>query len=72
VARTLLEAALRARRGELALALAAERLGVRPASSYAWAKRATAHAILGDDVARAHAEQEATAVRDRVRAAAPR
>jgi hypothetical protein len=72
VARTLLEAALRAGRGELALALAAERLGVRPASSYTWSKRAAAHVMLGDDDASAHAEREATVVREQVRAAVPR
>jgi hypothetical protein len=71
VARTLLEAALRAGHGDLALALAAERLGVRPESSYAWAKRAAAHALLDDEVARANADAESRAVRERVLAAVP-
>jgi hypothetical protein len=52
VERTLLEAAIRAGRIDLAVALVDERLGVRDRSSYSWAKRAQ---VLADQSAAARA-----------------
>ena len=46
--RTLLEAALRARRTDLARALVSERLGVRESSTYAWSKYADVLTSVGD------------------------
>jgi tetratricopeptide (TPR) repeat protein len=48
VERTLLEAAIRARRHELAAALLSERLANRECSTYAWHKRALLLSRLGD------------------------
>lgn len=48
VERTLLEAAIRAGRDEIALALVSERLGVRESSTYAWSKRSQILAGMGD------------------------
>jgi hypothetical protein len=48
VERTLLEASIRARRSDVALALVSERLGVREASSYTWSKRAQILAETAD------------------------
>ena len=58
--RTLLESALRAGRLDLARALIAERLSLRPSSVYGWTQQARLQQALGDlDGARA-AQQEAT------------
>jgi len=57
--RTLLEAALRSGRHELARALTSERLGLRESSVYGWSQRARALRGLGDDAAAAKAEQRA-------------
>jgi tetratricopeptide (TPR) repeat protein len=48
VERTLLEAAMRAGRWDLASALISERLSVRESSTYAWSKRAHLLAVTGD------------------------
>ena len=48
VERTLLEAAIRAGRNEIALALVSERLGVRESSTYTWSKRSEILASLSD------------------------
>jgi hypothetical protein len=48
VERTLLEAAIRANRNDLASALVSERLAVRECSTYAWTKRALLLAATGD------------------------
>ena len=58
--RTLLEAAIRAGRFELARALTSERLGVRDTSVYAWSQRARALRGLGDASGATDAEQRAT------------
>jgi len=63
LARTLLEAALRGGRRDLALALSAERLGHRPASVYGWAKRAVALRAAGDEAGARQALARADAVR---------
>jgi tetratricopeptide (TPR) repeat protein len=57
--RTLLEAALRSGRYELARALTSERLGVRGTSVYGWTQRARALRGLGDPTGAAEAEQRA-------------
>lgn len=57
--RTLLEAALRAGRHELARWLTAERLAVRETSVYGWLQRGRALQGLGDDAASSASEQEA-------------
>jgi tetratricopeptide (TPR) repeat protein len=62
--RTLLEAALRSGRYELARALTSERLGVRDTSVYSWNQRARALRGLGDTTGAADAEQRAVAYRD--------
>lgn len=49
VERTLLEAALRAGRLELAAALVSERLSVRECNTYAWSKRAWLRRAAGDE-----------------------
>ena len=58
--RTLLEAALRSERFELAAALTAERLGVREVGTYSWSQRARALRGLGDsagaEAATSHAD----------------
>ena len=61
--RTLLEAALRSGRYELARALTSERLGVRDSSVYGWTQRSRALRGLGDTAGAAVAEQRATAHR---------
>ena len=63
--RTLLEAALRSGRFELARSLTSERLGVRESSVYGWSQRARALHGLGDDTAAAVAEQRAATNRTR-------
>jgi tetratricopeptide (TPR) repeat protein len=65
LARTLLEAALRAGRTELVLGLTAERLGNRPSSTYAWAKRAAALRAAADEAGAVRALAEADAARQR-------
>jgi hypothetical protein len=64
VQRTLLEAAIRARRMDLASALVSERLSVREGSTYAWSKRAFLLAMAGD---RAGAAAAATRERELAR-----
>jgi hypothetical protein len=64
VQRTLLEAAIRARRTDLASALVSERLSVREGSTYAWSKRAFLLAMAGD---RAGAAAAATRERELAR-----
>ncbi len=64
-ARTLLEAALRAGRFELARSLTAERIGTRPSSVYGWRRRAAALRGLGDTAAAEQAEATASAVQQR-------
>jgi hypothetical protein len=66
VERTLLEAAIRAGRHELASALVSERLANRECSTYAWSKRALLLSRLGPAPAAAAA---AAAARQRVLAA---
>jgi hypothetical protein len=61
--RTLLEAALRSGRYELARALTSERLGVRGSSVYGWSQRARALRGLDDASGAADAEQRATTYR---------
>jgi hypothetical protein len=55
VERTLLEAAIRAGRLDLASALVSERLAVRECSTYAWSKRAFLLAAIGDSAGAASA-----------------
>ncbi len=64
--RTLLEAAIRSGRFELARALTSERLGVRESSTYGWRQRARVLRGLGDDAAAASAEQRAVQCRDQL------
>ncbi len=59
VQRTILEAALRSGRFELARALTAERLGVRDTSVYSWTQRARALRGLGETTAAAAADEAA-------------
>lgn len=61
--RTLLEAALRTGRYEMARALTSERLGVRESSLYNWSQRGRALRGLGDTTGAATAEQRATSYR---------
>jgi hypothetical protein len=61
--RTLLEAAIRGGRWNLARALTAERLGVRESSVYGWTQRARVLAGLGDAAGAAGAHQRADALR---------
>jgi hypothetical protein len=69
VERTLLEAAIRAGRTDLALALVSERLSVRECNTYAWSKRARLLAAA-DRPAAAQAEARATDLANQIRAAA--
>jgi hypothetical protein len=73
VERTLLEAAIRAGRLDLASALVSERLAVRECSTYAWSKRAFLLAATGDTAgaASAAARELELATEIRVAAAAP-
>jgi tetratricopeptide (TPR) repeat protein len=59
VQRTLLEAALRAGRSDLARALVSERIGVKPTSPYNWLKEAQLARQLGDAATAATAEARA-------------
>ena len=63
VQRTLLEAAIRAGRLDLAQTLVSERLGINPCSPYSWLKRATVVQALGDQVGADLARAEAQALR---------
>ncbi len=63
VQRTLLEAAIRAGRLDLAQTLVSERLGVNPCSPYSWLKRATVVQALGDEVGADLARTQATVLR---------
>ena len=69
VQRTLLEAALRAKRSDVARALVSERLGVRESSTYAWSKYAQALAAEGDGSAASAATGRASVLADEVLAA---
>ena len=73
VERTLLEAAIRAGRVDLAGALVSERLAVRECSTYAWSKRAFLLAATGDTAgaASAAARELELATEIRVAAGAP-
>jgi hypothetical protein len=62
--RTLLESALRAGRHDLARALIAERLSLRPSSVYGWTQQARLRQALGDPEGARAAEQEASTLRD--------
>jgi hypothetical protein len=70
VERTLLEAAIRASRTDLALALVSERLSVRECNTYAWSKRARLLAATADQPGAARAEARATDLAGQIRAAA--
>src|SRR5215472_17239197 len=70
VERTLLEAAIRAKRTDLALALVSERLAVRECSTYAWSKRAKLLAPAADQQGSAAAEAPAADLAGQIRAAA--
>jgi hypothetical protein len=70
VERTLLEAAIRASRTDLALALTSERLAVRECNTYAWSKRASLLASTADHPGAASAAARASDLAGRIRAAA--
>lgn len=67
--RTLLEAALRSNRVELARALTAERVSARPDASYNWLQRGRALQLAGDATGATTAQQRATANQTRFAAA---
>jgi hypothetical protein len=69
VQRTLLEAAIRAGRLDLASALVSERLAVREASTYAWSKRAFLLAAAGDPAGAASAEARERELAGQIRTA---
>jgi hypothetical protein len=69
VERTLLEAALRAGRLELAAALVSERLSVRDGNTYAWSKRAWLRRAAGDEPGAASAQARASALAGEIRQA---
>lgn len=69
VERTLLEAAIRASRTDLALALVSERLAVRECNTYAWSKRASLLAAAADQPGAASAAARAANLADQIRAA---
>jgi hypothetical protein len=69
LARTLLEAAIRARRNDLARALTGERLATRETSTYTWAKHAQIAVATGDDAGRAAAAARSVAIANAARAA---
>jgi hypothetical protein len=69
VERTLLEAAIRASRTDLALALVSERLAVRECNTYAWSKRAGLLAAAADQPGAATAAARASDLATRIRAA---
>jgi hypothetical protein len=70
VERTLLEAAIRAGRTDLALALVSERLAMRECNTYAWSKRASLLAVMSDHPGAASAVARAADLADQIRAAA--
>ncbi len=69
VERTLLEAALRAGRLDLAAALVSERLSVRECNTYAWSKRAALMSATGDQRGAASAMARARELAAEIRAA---
>jgi len=69
VERTLLEAAIRAKRNDVARALVNERLGVRESSTYAWSKYAQALAAEGDESGASAAAKRARVLADEILAA---
>jgi len=69
VERTLLEAAIRAGRMDLASALVSERLSVRECSTYAWSKRAFLLAMTGDRAGAAAAAARERELARQIRAA---
>jgi len=68
--RTLLEAAIRAPRSDVARALVNERLGVRESSTYTWSKYAEALARSGDESGASAATDRAGVLVDEILAAA--
>jgi len=70
VERTLLEAAIRAGRHELAAALVSERLSMRGGNSYAWSKRAWLRNAAGDQAGAAAATARARKLAGQIQAAA--
>jgi hypothetical protein len=70
VERTLLEAAIRAGRTDLALALVSERLAVRECNTYAWSKRARLLGAAADQPGAAAAAARASDLAAQIRAAA--
>jgi hypothetical protein len=70
VERTLLEAAIRAGRADLASALVSERLAVRECNTYAWSKRAVLLAAAGDRTGAASATARASELAAQIHAAA--
>ena len=70
VERTLLEAAIRAGRADLAAALVSERLAVRDGNTYAWSKRAGLLAAAADQAGAAAAAARAEDLARQIRAAA--
>jgi hypothetical protein len=70
VERTLLEAAIRASRTDLALALVSERIAVRECNTYAWSKRARLLGAARDQPGAASAEARASGLAAQIRAAA--
>ncbi len=69
VERTLLEAALRANRSDVARALVQERLGVREQSTYTWSKFAQALAAEGDEPGAAAAARRARVLAGEIKGA---
>jgi len=67
VERTLLEAAIRAHRTDLARALANQRLGVRESSMYAWSKLSEVLAGSGDQSGATEAKARAGALAAKIR-----
>jgi tetratricopeptide (TPR) repeat protein len=70
VERTLLEAAIRAGRTDLANALVSERLAVRECNTYAWSKRAVLLAAAGQTVGAASAQAREQELAGQIRTAA--
>ncbi len=70
VERTLLEAAIRAGRTDLALALVSERLAVRECNTYAWSQRARLLGAAADQPGAAAAAARASDLAAQIRAAA--
>jgi hypothetical protein len=69
VERTLLEAAIRASRTDLALALVSERIAVRECNTYAWSKRARLLGAARDQSGAASAAARASGLAGQIRAA---